>query len=494
MADPLDLIRNIGQLQLNAMDSLWPGTGLDHRNDDYSGGGQSPMLESNPLSGVSEMLLGPFGQSLATGQGLQIGPQYDGGQQAMSDLNSLRNSAAQNASSYQAQKQTAINKAYAEAAQKAKDQGKDVDQTMDAGSAWNGNPFTKKPPPTLPTSLYNVPGDKGSGNQAPSSSSGGPAGDIDASSAQMFAQSFAPYAKAAAAKLGIDPLWVTAMSASESNYGKANAAGHELFGVKALPGQPHTTLMTHEGQNGGTNMNQDFAAYDSNQASVDAWVDLIQNHYKGALNAKDLPTFVHGLHQGGYFTAGEGEYLGIVQGIMNRPDIQAGFKAAGNSPAQPAPENSGAPYQKNQYSQFGLGLSKAEAYAFCGPAAAMSLASYYGNNIPVEKVREAALAVGWSTNGMSGAQGESNMLNRLGIQTTTEGWNDARAQQLIQGGSPIVIDTPGHYFFADQYDPTRGYHVGQNGLDLIGGSEWMTPAQMAAFRVAGAPRTIIRKV
>ena len=67
----------------------------------------------------------------------------------------------------------------------------------------------------------------------------GPSGGIDSSSPQAFAKSVAPYAQYAAQQLGIDPTWVAAMMGSESNYGKA--PGNELFGVKALPGQPGTT-------------------------------------------------------------------------------------------------------------------------------------------------------------------------------------------------------------------------------------------------------------
>ena len=37
----------------------------------------------------------------------------------------------------------------------------------------------------------------------------------------------------------------------------------------------------------------------------------------------------------------------------------------------------------------------------------------------------------------------------------------------------------GHYFFADGYNPESGaFHVGQSGLDLVHGAEWMTPQQM----------------
>lgn len=106
------------------------------------------------------------------------------------------------------------------------------------------------------------------------------------------------------------------MAASESNYG--NAPGNELFGIKALPGQPGTSLQTHEGPYGGTTQNATFASYNSPMDAVNAFVDLIQNHYPGAVGAQTLDDFVHGLKQGGYFTAAEDEYKGILQGIQGR--------------------------------------------------------------------------------------------------------------------------------------------------------------------------------
>ena len=59
------------------------------------------------------------------------------------------------------------------------------------------------------------------------------------------------------------------------------------------------------------------------------------------------------------------------------------------------------------------------------------------------------------------------------------GWNESEAQRLLASGTPMIIDTPGHYFTADPYDPNRGYRVGTSGTDLRRGGEWMTPQQMA---------------
>jgi flagellum-specific peptidoglycan hydrolase FlgJ len=156
----------------------------------------------------------------------------------------------------------------------------------------------------------------GVGQAAPARQANAEAGPIDASSVQSFARSFAPYAQYAAQALGIDPTWVTAMAGSESNYGKA--PGNELFGVKGAGNAGSQTLATHEGEYGGTAQNAGFAAYQSPLDAVNAWVELIKNRYKGAVGAQSLAEFVHGLKAGGYFTAAEPEYLGIVQSIANR--------------------------------------------------------------------------------------------------------------------------------------------------------------------------------
>ncbi|HEY2308162.1 MAG TPA: glucosaminidase domain-containing protein, partial [Streptosporangiaceae bacterium] len=198
-------------------------------------------------------------------------------------------------------------------------------------------------------------------------------GAIDSTSPTTFAQTIAPYAQAAGQALGIDPSWVAAMAASESNYGKAG--GNELFGIKALPGQPGTSMQTHEGEYGGTTQNATFASYDTPQDSVNAFVNLLQNHYPGAVGAQDLSTFVHGLKQGGYFTAAEPEYLGILSGINNRiggtvqDALSSGQNAVqnvattGQTAVNTASDTAQAAAART--SQFAMGLSSGDAMAFC---------------------------------------------------------------------------------------------------------------------------------
>jgi hypothetical protein len=85
--------------------------------------------------------------------------------------------------------------------------------------------------------------------------------------------------------------------------------------------------------------------------------------------------------------------------------------------------------------------------------------------------------------GMAGLSSEKALMDKLGVPTklvSGPDWgtfaNEART------GNPVTISTTGHYFTADGWDPqTNRFHVGRSGLDLRGGSEWMTPEQMQAI-------------
>ena len=132
-------------------------------------------------------------------------------------------------------------------------------------------------------------------------------------------------------------------------------------------------------------------------------------------------------------------------------------------------------------SQFGdPQLSSAEAYSACGPAAAVRFAQTYGRNPSLREATDIAKTVGWSSGqGMAGIGSEQKLLQKMGVDTRIVGpdWN-AYAQE-VSTGNPITISTPGHYYYADDYNAESGaFHVGRSGTDLKGGSEWMTPTQM----------------
>lgn len=129
-------------------------------------------------------------------------------------------------------------------------------------------------------------------------------------------------------------------------------------------------------------------------------------------------------------------------------------------------------------SQFGhQTISQADAYAICGPAAAVRLASVYGNDIPIEAAQQAAREVGWTQGGgMNGVQNQKRLMDKLGIPTVLDlkPTEDKIIADAVTG-NPVTVSTPNHYFTVSGYDPQSGrLYVGKSGTDLKGGSDWMT--------------------
>src|SRR5262252_3395149 len=132
-------------------------------------------------------------------------------------------------------------------------------------------------------------------------------------------------------------------------------------------------------------------------------------------------------------------------------------------------------------SQFGdKQLSAAEAYAACGPAAAVRFAQLFGRQPTLREAVDLASQVGWTPGGgMAGLGSESDLFGKMQIPHRTVGADWQALAREASSGNPVVISTPGHYFTADNYDPSSGaFHVGSSGTDLKAGAEWMTPAQM----------------
>jgi hypothetical protein len=82
------------------------------------------------------------------------------------------------------------------------------------------------------------------------------------------------------------------------------------------------------------------------------------------------------------------------------------------------------------------------------------------------------------------------MLRDLGLPSTLEPINWPRVIREASAHRPVILDTPGHYYFVNAYDERTGrLHVGTSGTDLRGGSAWMTPAQINTIPVSqGAVR------
>ena len=147
-------------------------------------------------------------------------------------------------------------------------------------------------------------------------------------------------------------------------------------------------------------------------------------------------------------------------------------------------------------SQFGMGLSSDQAYAACGPAAAIGFARQMGRNPTAEEAMQLASSVGWTAGaGMAGVSSEQALLQKMGIATKLEQGSALDWTHIgrdASNGNPVILDTPGHYLYVDDAkagdDGTMLYHIGTSGTDLKGGQAWETKAQIEAHTATGAVR------
>jgi hypothetical protein len=131
--------------------------------------------------------------------------------------------------------------------------------------------------------------------------------------------------------------------------------------------------------------------------------------------------------------------------------------------------------------QFASNLSAQEAYAACGPVAAVAVARWLGRNPTVNEALAQAKRVGWTVDGgMNGIANEKRLLDSMRISSRVElsvNWQHVQADAAH--GNPVIVSTSTHYWVIDEYDPrSQRYHVGRSGLAFRGGAEWMTAADI----------------
>ena len=164
-----------------------------------------------------------------------------------------------------------------------------------------------------------------------------PGSEQELDQATNFAKSIWPQITAAAQALGVPAVAVLAQTALETGWGAA-APGHNLFGIKAKPGQSGSLRATHEIQNG-VAVAQDaaFRDYADSTASVSDYVGLIQSNYQSATGQGSVAGFARALQDGGYAT--DGQYAEKIMKIAQSPLMSAVLQSVGasslNSGAQP---------------------------------------------------------------------------------------------------------------------------------------------------------------
>src|SRR5215831_315479 len=348
-------------------------------------------------------------------------------------------------------------------------------QTTDltnAGADWVGQQMQKllggaaqaaEPTPPPPGGPPPTPAPQVSGGppSTPQTTPGVPAGPQSATPGDYIDQ-----ARQAAAKYGIDPEVFTRQIQQESGFNPsakspAGATGIAQFmpqtaqGMGIDPTNPQQSLdaaAKMDAQNlqkYGGDWSKTLAAYNAGPGNVD--------QYAGVPPFAETQRYVNTILGGAKDVAQQG--LSAVNTAIDAAKSQVATRT----------------------SQFGLGLSSGDAMAFCGPTAAIAFAQTYGRNPTVDEAKQLAQQVGWNPDqGMAGVGSEVKLLNAMGVDAhATQGVDWATVGRDAAGGNPVIIDTPGHYYYVDGYNAQTGQlHVGTSGTDLKGGSEWMTPDQI----------------
>ncbi|PIB45712.1 flagellar biosynthesis protein FlgJ [Pseudomonas sp. 2822-15] len=159
------------------------------------------------------------------------------------------------------------------------------------------------------------------------------------SSQDEFVATMLPMAKAAAARIGVDPKYLVAQAALETGWGKSvmraedGSSSHNLFGIKA--GQSwqggQARAITSEFRAGAmVKETAQFRSYNSYQDSFHDLVTLLQSNdrYKEVVKSADNPEqFVRELQKAGYAT--DPDYASKISQIAKTMNSYQNFAAAG---------------------------------------------------------------------------------------------------------------------------------------------------------------------
>lgn len=166
--------------------------------------------------------------------------------------------------------------------------------------------------------------------------------------------------------------------------------------------------------------------------------------------------------------------LDRLEAASDRPPSTYEQPASAGSPSSPrdlAPD------------QFGSGLSTEDAYAACGPAAAVAFARANGRNPTLAEARDLAREFGWTpSSGMAGPKSQLALMQALVPDAAVRLEENPDAEAVAQdaaSGNVVTLSTRAHYYTVSGYDPDSGrLYVGVTGRNRKGGSEWMSLSEI----------------
>ncbi|SDO78333.1 flagellar protein FlgJ [Pseudomonas poae] len=159
------------------------------------------------------------------------------------------------------------------------------------------------------------------------------------SSQDEFVATMLPMAKAAAARIGIDPKYLVAQAALETGWGKSvmraqdGSSSHNLFGIKAgksWQGEQARAITSEFRDGAMVKETAQFRSYTSYQDSFHDLVTLLQSNdrYKDVVKSADNPEqFVRELQKAGYAT--DPDYASKISQIAKTMGSYQNYAAAG---------------------------------------------------------------------------------------------------------------------------------------------------------------------
>lgn len=304
-------------------------------------------------------------------------------------------------------------------------------------------------------------------------------------------------------RTGIPAEVFAAMFANESNFG--NAPGNIAGGVKAAPNAPGAVYLQtwEQGPNGERiPMGQWFQGSPTALAGMELVARNLQaGRYAPAYQALtsgqiDRDEFLRRVNAAGYATNtnwAQGEIVPLMGEASRYREMAIAANAEAAAPrtatavgTRTAEQVQGA--NQNEYAAR-AGLSRAVAAAICGPVAADAFARRMGRMPDTAEAFNMARDQGmWDLNsGMHGPQAVVRLLGQLGAPAQMVSPTEERLGAEIQRGHPVILDTPGHYYYAAGYNPENHTFLM---TDAVGANRWMTLGQVSALKY-GAIRTAI---
>jgi hypothetical protein len=243
-----------------------------------------------------------------------------------------------------------------------------------------------------------------------------------------------------------------------------------------MPGEDPTDVVT--------SVRQGARALKAKYAATGSW-DAAASAYFG------YGTDAGGQTTEGYTNAFQQNLQRIRSGQTAQPQAQQPPQPTSQTAALPTPPPGAKPLKGVTIDQYGSeGLATGAADYICGPIAAKAFLATQGREPTLREALDLARAQGLidPSSGMHGIEATAQLIRKLGGYATVGTPDAAKMSEEIRAGRPVIVDTNagsrGHYFVAEDYDPSTGrfdFGASARALRASGGRTWYTLDEIAGL-------------